>query len=137
MNNKNTANTTKTHIIDVSGKRLGKVATQVVVLLKGKHKASYLPYKYEGDKVVIVNSDHLDIETKKAEVKIYHRYSGYPGGISSISLEKLFKKNSREVVRQAVYGMLPKNRLRRLMLNNLEIHKNNPVSEKRDTGDMD
>lgn len=127
----------KTHIIDVTGKRLGKVATQVAVLLKGKHKASYLPHVYDGDKVVIVNSDQLDIETKKSEVKMYHRYSGYPGGITSISLEKLFKKDSREVVRQAIYGMLPKNRLRKLMLKNLEIHKNNPVSEKRETGDMD
>lgn len=121
----------KTHIIDVSGKRLGKIATRAAVLLKGKHKPSYLPHIYSGDKVIIVNSDNLDVESHKAGNKKYWHYSGYPGGISSITLGKLFKKNSREVIRKAIYGMLPKNRLRNIMLNNLEIHKNDPVSEKK------
>lgn len=121
----------KTHIIDVSGKRLGKIATRAAVLLKGKHKPSYLPHIYSGDKVIIVNSDNLDVESHKAGSKKYWHYSGYPGGISSITLDKLFKKNSREVIRKAIYGMLPKNRLRNIMLNNLEIHKDDPVSEKK------
>lgn len=120
-----------THIIDVSGKRLGKIATQIAILLKGKHKATYLPHVFSGDKVTVINSNDLDIESHKADSKKYFHYSGYPGGISSITLQKLFGKDSRLVIRKAVYGMLPKNRLRRIMLNNLEIYKNDPVSEEK------
>lgn len=121
----------KTHIIDVSGKRLGKIATQIAVLLKGKHKASYVPYMISGDKVVVVNADSLDVEGKKAKNKVYFHYSGYPGGITAITLQKQFKKDSREVIRKAIYGMLPKNRLRSKMLNNLEIYKNDPIAEEK------
>lgn len=114
----------KTHIIDASGKRLGKLAVEAAVLLKGKNKATFTPNILSGDKVVIINTNNLDVDGKKSEKKMYHRYSGYPGGITTTSLKKLFLKDSREVIRKAVYGMLPKNRLRAKMLNNLRIYKN-------------
>lgn len=120
-----------TQIIDVSGKRLGKIAAEIAVLLKGKHKANYLPNVFSGEKVIVVNSDQLDIEPHKAETKKYFHYSGYPGGISEISLKKLFAKDSRKVIWNAVYGMLPKNKLRNVMLKNLEICKDDPISEKK------
>lgn len=122
----------KTQIVDATGKRLGKIATHVAVLLKGKNKASYVPNVVCGDKVVIINIDDLDIDPKKAKGKKYHHYSGYPGGITSITLQKLFKKDSRQVVRKAIYGMLPKNKLRTKMLRNLELYKdgNTPYAKK-------
>lgn len=118
----------KTHIIDASGKRLGKLATEVAVLLKGKNKPTFTPNVLNSDKVVIVNTNNLDVDGKKSEKKMYHRYSGYPGGITTTSLKKLFQKDSREVIRKAVYGMLPKNKLRAKMLNNLEMYKNDMPS---------
>lgn len=118
-----------THIVDVTGKRLGKIATQIAVLLKGKDKPSYTPNILNKDKIVVINTDNLDIEVKKSKGKMYHRYSGYPGGITSTSLRDLFEKDSRQVLRKAVYGMLPKNKLRNKMLQNLELHKNDPITE--------
>ncbi|MFC1621983.1 50S ribosomal protein L13 [Patescibacteria group bacterium] len=111
------------HQLDAKGRVLGKIASEASKLLIGKHKPIYTPTMNVGDKVVIVNSDELDVSSKKLKDKLYHRYTGYPGGIKTQSLEKLMKKNSTEVIRKAIAGMLPRNKLHKQRMANLYIYK--------------
>ena len=111
------------HLFDANGKILGRLATGIARILMGKHKVNYAPHIDGGDFVVIINSDSLAVTGNKLKQKIYHRFSGYPGGISSIALGDQMKKDSRKVLWQAVYNMLPKNSLRDRMLKRLLIHK--------------
>lgn len=120
----------KYHLFDAEGKVLGRLATEIVRLLMGKHKVSYAPHIDGGDFVVITNADGIAVTGNKAEKKIYHRFSGYPGGIHSISLGDQMKKDSRKVLWQAVYNMLPKNKLRDRMLTRLRINKKAEHTEK-------
>lgn len=113
----------KYHLFDARGKVLGRLATQVATILIGKDKVAYAPHIDGGDFVVILNSDKIEVTGNKAKQKMYHRFSGYPGGISSISFEDQVKKDSRKVIWQAVYNMLPKNKLRGRMLRRLLINK--------------
>lgn len=112
----------KYHLFDASGKRLGRLATEIVRILMGKHKVSYAPHIDGGDFVAIINADSVTI-TSKPEDKIYHRFSGYPSGISSVTFKDQMKKDSRKVLWQAIYNMLPKNSLRNRMLKRLFIYK--------------
>ena len=100
------------HTIDATGKVLGRLATEIAVLLRGKHKPDFVPYKDMGDFVVVKNVDKIKVTGKKIEKKKYYRHSGYLGGLKEIPLKKLFEKNPAEVLRKAVWGMLPSNKLR-------------------------
>ncbi len=101
------------HVIDAEGQVLGKVATEVANLLRGKHKPIWAPHVDTGDHVIVVNAAKLDISARKLADKQYHRHSGYPGGLTTESLEHLLGRDPERVVRLAVRGMLPKNRLGR------------------------
>ena len=101
------------HVIDAEGKRLGRVATEVAHLLRGKHKPIWAPNVDVGDHVIVINAVKLDISLRKCEDKLYYRHSGYPGGIKSEILGDLMERNPERVVRLAVKGMLPKTRLGR------------------------
>lgn len=110
----------KTHTIDASGKVLGRLSTEIVNLLRGKHKPDFLPYKDMGDFVIVKNVDKIRLTGKKLEKKKYYRHSGYLGGLKKTSLRKLFQQNPKEVLRKAVWGMLPKNRLRARIIKKLK-----------------
>jgi len=113
----------KKHIIDATNKILGRLATEIVALLRGKHKPDFAPYKDMGDFVVIKNADKMRISGKKMEQKKYYHHTGYPGGLKEMPLQKLFEKSPGEVLRKAVLGMLPKNRLRAKMIKRLSFSK--------------
>jgi len=102
----------KTHTIDATGKVLGRLATEIAVLLRGKQKSDFVPYRDMGDFVIVQNVSKLKITGKKIEQKKYFRHSGFLGGVKEVPLKKIFKTNPGEVLRKAVFGMLPKNKLR-------------------------
>jgi len=111
----------KTHIIDATGKVLGRLATEIVFLLSGKNKPTFLPYKDDGDFVVIKNVGKLKFTGKKFEQKKYYHHTGYLGGLKEIPLKKIFEKNPAEILKKAVFGMLSKNKLRAKMIKRLKI----------------
>ncbi|MCD6270554.1 50S ribosomal protein L13 [bacterium] len=111
----------KTHTIDASGKALGRLATEIAVILRGKDKPSFLPNADAGDFVVVKNIGKIKVSKKKMKRKVYYRHSGYPGGLKKISAEELFSKNPAIVLKKAVYGMLPKNKLRDKLIKRLKI----------------
>ncbi len=110
----------ETHTIDATGKVLGRMATEVAVLLRGKNKPDFAPYKDIGDFVVVKNIRNIKFTGKKIEQKEYFRHSGFLGGVRSVPLKELFKENPAEVFKKAVYGMLPKNKLRPKMIKRLK-----------------
>jgi large subunit ribosomal protein L13 len=114
-----------THTIDAKNKILGRLAVEAANLLRGKNKPDFVPYLNKGDQVVIINTDKFKTTGQKLKQKIYYSHSGYPGGIKTVELERALKKDSREVVRKAVYGMLPKNKLRDNFINKLKLYKGN------------
>jgi len=109
--------------IDATNKVLGRLASKIAILLQGKHKPNFVPYLNTGDKVIVINTDKMKITGKKLKKKVYYRHSGYPGGLKKITLEELMKKDSREVLKKAVWGMLPKNKLRKQRIKNLKLYK--------------
>ncbi len=112
----------KYHLFDAQGKVLGRLATEIVGAVSGKTKVDYAPNIDGGDFVVVINTDGLQVTGNKREDKMYHHFSGYPGGIRSIAFKDQMKKDSRKVLYQAVYGMLPKNKLRDQMLTRLRMY---------------
>lgn len=102
----------ETHTIDASGKVLGRLATEVAVLLRGKQKPDFVPYKDMGDFIIVKNVEKIKFTGKKMKQKKYYHHSGYLGGLKETPLETLFKENPAQVLKKAVYGMLPKNKLR-------------------------
>jgi large subunit ribosomal protein L13 len=110
----------ETHTIDAENKILGRLATEIAVLLRGKEKPSYFPYKDEGGLVVIKNIKKIKVTGKKYEDKMYYHYSGFPGGLKGISYKQLFERDPGEVLKRAVYGMLPKNKLRDIQIKRLK-----------------
>ena len=112
---------TKTHTIDATGKVLGRLASEIAVLLRGKHKPSFVPYKDMGDFVVVKNIAKLRFTGKKMEKKKYYRHSGYLGGLKEIPLKKIFEKTPAKVLKMAVFGMLPKNKLRAGQIKRLKV----------------
>lgn len=120
----------KWHLFDASQKSFGRIASEIAVLLRGKNKINFTPHIDGGDYVVVINSDNLKFTGTKNKNKIYHRFTGYPGGIKSISLGDQMKKDSRKIIKMAVYGMLPKNKLRNQMIKRLRIYKNDNHSYK-------
>lgn len=109
------------HEIDATGKVLGRLATEIAIVLRGKNKPTFQPHLDEGDNVIVTNASKIKITGKKLEQKVYYRYSGYPGGLKEKKMIEIFKKNPGEVLQKAVYNMLPKNRLRDRMFKRLKI----------------
>lgn len=122
----------KYHFFDAKRKILGRLAVEVAVILRGKNKASFTPNVDGGDFVVIVNSNEIEVSGNKKKQKMYHRFSGYPGGITSVSLENKLRKDSREVIREAVYGMMAKNKLRDKMIQRLFVYRDREHAHKID-----
>lgn len=110
------------HVIDASGKVLGKLATQAATLLMGKHKPTFSPNLDTGDFVVIINAEKVQVSGGKEEKKVYYRHSGYPGGLKSVSLEEMMQADPTRVIEKAVKGMLPTNRLRAVRLKKLKVY---------------
>lgn len=110
------------HVIDATDVVLGRLASQVATLLRGKHKPTYAPHVDTGDFVIIVNADKVALTGNKRLQKVEYRHSGYAGGLRSTSYDELFAKNPRRVVEKAVKGMLPKGRLGRKMLSKLKVY---------------
>jgi len=111
------------HTIDATDKILGRLAVEIANLLRGKYKSDFVPYLNKGDDVVVINTDKIRVTGQKLKKKIYYHHSGYPGGIKQINLEEFLKKDSREVIKKAVYGMLPKNKLRDKVIKKLKLYK--------------
>jgi large subunit ribosomal protein L13 len=112
----------KWHVIDASGKVLGRLATRIAGLLLGKHKPIFTRNLDVGDFVVVINADKVRVTGNKAKQKLYHRHSGYPGGLKSISLEEMIQTNPTRVIEHAVKGMLPHNRLGAEMMKKLKVY---------------
>lgn len=110
------------HVIDASGKVLGRLASEVAQILRGKHKPTYSPHLDAGDHVIVINAGKIRVTGNKAQNKMYYRHSGYPGGLKSISYERLFAKSPERVVRMAIKGMLPHNTLGRNMYRKLRVY---------------
>jgi len=109
-------------VIDAAGLPLGRLATEVATLLRGKHKPIFAPHVDTGDFVVIINASEVEVTSKKSQEKIYYRYSGYPGGLKAESFEHLRERRPEAVIERAVRGMLPKNKLGRQMLRKLKVY---------------
>jgi len=114
----------KWHLIDASGKILGRLTAQIVRLVQGKHKTSFVPNMDIGDYVVVINASKVIVTGKKILSKEYTNYSGYPGGLKTINFSDLLKKDSREVIKRAVSGMLAKNKFRSDRLNRVRVFPN-------------
>lgn len=110
------------HVIDASGRTLGRLASEVATLLMGKRKPIYVPYLNTGDFVIVINAAKVRVSGKKAQQKIYHRHSGYPGGLKSTTFAKMMETHPTRAIEYAVKGMLPKNRLGRDMLRRLKVY---------------
>jgi len=110
------------HVVDATDVVLGKLASQVAVLLRGKHKTMFAPHVDTGDFVVVINADKVKVTGTKAKNKFYHTHSGYPGAIRSESFEKAIVRHPDLPVTEAVKGMLPKNVLGREMLGKLKVY---------------
>ncbi|MBI1732334.1 MAG: 50S ribosomal protein L13 [Gammaproteobacteria bacterium] len=109
-------------LIDASGKTLGRLATEVARRLRGKHKVQFTPHMDTGDYIVVINAREVRVTGRKAKDKLYRRHSGYPGGLTSISFEKLQKTNPVRIIETAVKGMLPKGPLGRQMFRKLRVY---------------
>jgi large subunit ribosomal protein L13 len=110
------------HLVDASGLPLGRLASEVAKLLRGKHKPTYAPHVDGGDFVVIVNAERVAVTSGKSQSKIYYRHSGYPGGIKAETFESLRERRPQAIIERAVRGMLPKNRLGRQMARKLRVY---------------
>ena len=112
----------KWFLIDAAGKRLGRVATEVVRLLRGKHRPYYTPHQEVGDFVVIINADKIEVTGNKAQRKIYYRHSGYPGGLKSETFSDLLARKPEAPLEKAIKGMLPKGPLGRKLFKNVKVY---------------
>jgi large subunit ribosomal protein L13 len=110
------------YVVDATGQNLGRLATQIANVLKGKHKPIYTPGMDCGDFVVVINADKIRVTGGKLDDKMYYRYSGYPGGLTEISLRKQLATHPDRVIQSAVLGMLARNKLRRQLIKKLKIY---------------
>jgi large subunit ribosomal protein L13 len=109
-------------VVDATGKTLGRLATRVAYVLRGKHKPVYSPAVDTGDYVIVVNAEKIHVTGRKMDQKMYYRHSGYPGGLRETPLRKMLQRHPTHAVEHAVRGMLPKNRLGRRMLKKLKVY---------------
>ena len=112
----------KWFVVDAAGQTLGRLATRIATILRGKHKASYTPGMDVGDFVIVINAEKIVVTGRKLEKKFYYRHSLYPGGLKAVSLGRMMKKHPTRVIGHAVRGMLPKNRLGRAMFKKLKVY---------------
>jgi large subunit ribosomal protein L13 len=110
------------YVVDASGQTLGRLATRIATVLRGKHKPIYTPHVDCGDFVIVINADKVHVTGRKLDQKFYYRHSGYPSGLKQISLRDQLDRHPDRVIRLAVRGMLPKNRLGRQMIKKLKIY---------------
>ncbi len=110
------------YVVDAEGQTLGRLSTEIANRLRGKHKASFTPHVDTGDYVVVINAEKVKVTGRKAQDKMYYHHTGCPGGIKSISFEKLVDKAPERIIEAAVKGMMPKNKLSRAMLAKLKIY---------------
>ncbi len=113
------------YVVDASGKVLGRLASEIALRLRGKHKAIYTPHVDTGDFIVVVNAEKIMLTGKKLTDKIYYSYSGYPGGLKETAAGKMLAGKPENLIRIAVAGMLPKNNLGRKMLKKLKVYSGN------------
>lgn len=113
----------KWYLVDAKGKILGRLATKIANLLRGKEKPNFVPYLDMGDNVVVINASQIRVTGKKLDQKIYYRHTGYLGGIKQETFKELLKRKPEEIIRKAVSGMLPNNRLKKFWLKKLYIYK--------------
>jgi len=109
-------------VVDAQGKTLGRLASEIASILRGKHKPIYAPHSDCGDYVIVVNAEKVRVTGKKLDQKFYHRHTGYPGGLKSINLRDQLQRHPTRVLQAAVRGMLPKNRLGRAMIKKLKVY---------------
>ena len=110
------------YVVDAEGQTLGRLATRIADALRGKRKPEYTPHVDTGDFVIVVNAEKIRVTGDKLHQKVYYRHSGYPGGIRSRTLEEMLARRPEEVIRKAVKGMLPRNRLGRAQLRKLKVY---------------
>ena len=110
------------YVVDAEGKTLGRLATQIANALRGKRKPTYTPHIDVGDFVIVVNAEQIQVTGNKRQDKRYYRHSGYPGGLKSRTLQEMLDRRPEEVIRRAVKGMLPRNRLGRKQLTKLKVY---------------
>ena len=115
-------NEKKWYLIDAEDKTLGRLATKIAHILRGKHKPEYTPHVDTGDYIVVINAEKVTVTGTKAKNKQYEHYTGYPGGLKAISFEKLQKRFPARIIEKAVKGMLPKNPLGYAMLTKLKVY---------------
>ena len=109
-------------VVDASDKTLGRLASEIAHRLRGKHKAEYTPHVDTGDYIVVINAEKVRVTGNKATGKIYHRHTGYPGGLKSMSFEQLIDRAPERAIQSAVKGMLPRNPLGRAMFKKLKVY---------------
>jgi large subunit ribosomal protein L13 len=112
----------KWHVVDANGAVLGRLAAQVANILRGKNKPVFTPHLDAGDFVVVINAEKISVTGNKRSEKLYHRHSGYPGGLKTRTLNDMLERRPEEVIRLAVKGMLPRNRLARKQLTKLKVY---------------
>lgn len=110
------------YVVDATGQTLGRLATQIAMVLRGKHKPMFTPGLDCGDFVIVINADKVRVTGRKLDQKFYYRYSGYPSGLSEISLREQLDKHPERVIEAAVKGMLARNRLRRQLIKKLKVY---------------
>ena len=113
--------TRRVHKLDATGRTMGRLASEIAVFLRGKHKVGFSPEKDLGDRVVVANVSHLRFTGNKLVKKIYYHHSLHPGGITQKNLQQKFQEDPRQLLRKVVYDMLPKNKLRRAMIKRLQV----------------
>ncbi|MFO0279110.1 MAG: 50S ribosomal protein L13 [Planctomycetota bacterium] len=111
------------HVVDATGKTLGRMSTEIATLLMGKHRTDDTPYLLVGEGVIVVNAERIVVTGNKAETREYTYYTGFPGGLRSVKLADYLKKSPEELVRLAVRRMLPKNQLAAKMISRLKVYK--------------
>jgi large subunit ribosomal protein L13 len=110
------------HVVDATDLPLGRLASEVATILRGKHKPTYAPHVDGGDFVIVINADKVAVTSNKSQTKIYYRHSGYPGGIKAETFENLMERRPEAIIERAVTGMLPKNKLGRQMARKLKVY---------------
>ena len=110
------------YVIDAKGKILGRLATEIARRLRGKHKPEWTPHMDTGDYIIVINAAAVQVSGNKAAAKLYHRHSGYPGGLKTLTFEKLLRRKPERIIEKAVKGMLPRGPLGRAMFRKLKVY---------------
>lgn len=109
--------------MDAAGQTLGRLATQIASVLRGKHKPTYSPHMDMGDHIIVINAEQIQVTGRKSEQKVYYRHTGYPGGIRSTSYARMLERHPERILKKAVWGMLPHNVLGRQVFRKLRVYK--------------